>query len=89
MGKAGRKTKNYSPEFKIRVMMHMREHRLSYHETVRKYELGNEQTGGAGLMIQKWERIFREEGAEVLMKERQGAESLRIQMYQGLFGLFH
>ena len=72
MGKTGRKNKNYSPEFKIRVIMDMREHRLSYHETVRKYELGNGQTGGARLMVQRWERIFLEEGAEGLMKERRG-----------------
>ena len=72
MGKTGRKNKNYSPEFKIRVIMDMREHRLSYHETVRKYELGNDQAGGARLMVQRWERIFLEEGAEGLMKERRG-----------------
>ena len=72
MGKTGRKYKNYSPEFKIRVIMDMREHRLSYHETVRKYELGNDQTGGARSMLQRWERIFLEEGAEGLMKERRG-----------------
>ena len=72
MGKTGRKNKKYSPEFKICVIMDMREHRLSYHETVRKYELGNDQTGGARLMIQRWERIFLEEGAEGLMKERRG-----------------
>ena len=72
MGKTGRKNKNYSPEFKIRVIIDMREHHLSYHETVRKYELGNDQAGGARLMVQKWERIFLEEGAEGLMKERRG-----------------
>ncbi len=72
MGKTGRKNKNYSPEFKIRVIMDMREHRLNYHETVRKYELGNDQTGGARAMLQRWERIFLEEGAEGLMKERRG-----------------
>ena len=72
MGKTGRKYKNYSPEFKIRVIMDMREHRLSYHETVRKYELGNDQTGGARSMLQRWERIFLEEGAVGLMKERRG-----------------
>ena len=42
-----RKQKSYSPEFKIRVIMEMREHRWSYSETVQKYELGNDQTGGA------------------------------------------
>lgn len=72
MSKRGQIQKKYLPEFKIRVIMDMREHRLSYHETVRKYELGNDQTGGARLMIQRWERIFLEEGAEGLMKERRG-----------------
>lgn len=72
MGKTGRKNKVYSAEFKIGVIMDMREHHLSYHETVRKYELGNEQTGGARLMLQRWERIYLEEGAEGLMKERRG-----------------
>lgn len=52
--------------------MDMHEHHLSYHETVRKYELGNDQTGGARLMLQRWERIYLEEGAEGLMKERRG-----------------
>ena len=72
MGKTKRKNKNYSPEFKIRVIMDMREHRLNYHETVRKYELGSDKTGGARAMLQRWERIFFEEGAEGLMKERRG-----------------
>ena len=72
MSKKGRKQKRYSAEFKIGVIMDMREHHLSYHETVRKYELGNDQTGGARLMLQRWERIYLEEGAEGLMKERRG-----------------
>lgn len=72
MGKTGRKNKVYSAEFKIGVIMDMREHHLSYHETVRKYELGNDQTGGARLMLQRWERIYLEEGAEGLMRERRG-----------------
>ena len=50
----------------------MREHHLSYHETVRKYKLGNDQSGGARRMLQRWERIFLEEGAGGLMKERRG-----------------
>lgn len=75
MGKTGRKNKVYSAEFKIGVIMDMREHHLSYHETVRKYELGNDQTGGARLMLQRWERIYLEEGAEGLMKERRGRGS--------------
>ena len=72
MGKTGRKNKNYSPEFKISVIMDMREHHLSYHEAVRKYGLGNAQFGGVRAMLQRWERIYLEEGAEGLMKERRG-----------------
>jgi len=37
MGKTGRKNKTYSPEFKISVIMDMREHFLAYGETVRNY----------------------------------------------------
>lgn len=37
MGKTGRKNKKYSPEFKIHVIMDMREHHLGYNETMRKY----------------------------------------------------
>ena len=72
MAKKGQKQKKYSAEFKIGVIMDMREHRLSYHETGRKYELGNDKQGGARLMLQRWERIYWEEGAEGLMKERRG-----------------
>ena len=50
----------------------MREHKLSYSETVRKYNLGNLQFGGVRRMLQRWERVFLEEGAEGLMKERRG-----------------
>ena len=67
-----RQQRKYSAEFKIGVIMDMREHRLSYHETVHKYELGNDKQGGARLMLQRWERIYWEEGAEGLMKERRG-----------------
>lgn len=68
MSKKGQQYKNYSSEFKIGVIMDMREHNLSYSETVRKYDLGKQQNGGARLMLQRWERIFLEEGAEGLMK---------------------
>ena len=37
MGKTGRENKKYSAEFKISVIKDMREHRLGYCETVRKY----------------------------------------------------
>ena len=55
--------------------MDMREHRLSYCETVRKYELGTTQSGAAIGLLQRWERIFLEEGAKGLMKERRGRAS--------------
>ncbi len=72
MGKTGRKNKSYSAEFKIGVIMDMREHRLSYSETVRKYNLGKTETGNAREKLKRWERIYLEEGAEGLMKERRG-----------------
>ena len=72
MGKTERKNKNYSIEFKIRVIMDMREHHLGYCETARKYNIGDPKLGGAVHTIQRWERIFLEEGAEGLMKERRG-----------------
>ena len=74
MGKTGRKNKNYSPEFKISVIMDMREHHLSYHETVRKYWGAEETNNGQSKrdIVQRWERIYLEEGAEGLMKERRG-----------------
>ncbi len=72
MGKTGRKNKNYSPEFKISVIMDMREHHLGYCETARKYDLGDPRKGSSVHMLQRWERTFLEEGAEGLMKERRG-----------------
>ena len=57
---------------KITVVMDMREHRLSYSQIVRKYDLGSVQMGGARPVLERLERIFLEEGAEGLMKERRG-----------------
>ena len=65
MRKKGTKNKVYSTEFKINVIMDMRENHLGYNETERKYDLPHSR-------IQKWERIYLEEGAEGLMKERRG-----------------
>ena len=70
MGKTGRKNKIYSAEFKICVIMDMREHHLGYCETMRKY-FPHLKENGFGF-LKKWERIFLEEGAEGLMKERRG-----------------
>ena len=74
MSKTGRKNKNYSSEFKIHVIMDMREHHLGYRETARKY-FGAKTRSEEDLYkssVQRWERIFLEEGAEGLMKERRG-----------------
>ena len=73
MGKKGQKSKTYSPEFKISVIMDMREHHLGYRETVRKYwDISKGQEENYKNAVQRWERIYIEEGAEGLMKERRG-----------------
>ena len=66
MAKKGQKFKNYSAEHKLNVILDMRERRLGYTETARKYDILDYK------VIQRWERIFLEEGAEGLMKERRG-----------------
>ena len=48
--------------------MDMRENHLGIMETERKYDVKHN-------VISKWERIFLEEGAEGLMKERRGRAS--------------
>lgn len=72
MGKR-RENKRYSTEFKLCVIMDMREHHLGYCETVRKYWDTNQgQEENYKNTVKRWERIFLEEGAEGLMKERRG-----------------
>ena len=71
MGKTGRKNKVYSPEFKINVIMDMREHNLGYNETIRKY-WDDGLVSNHFQQIKLWERLYLEEGAEGLMKERRG-----------------
>ena len=66
MAKKGQEYKNYSAEYKLNVILDMREHRLGYVETARKYDILDYK------VIQRWERIFLEEGAEGLMQERRG-----------------
>ena len=67
------KQKKYSSEFKIRVIMDMREHHLGYRETVRKYwDVRQGEEENYKNIVKRWERIFLEEGAEGLMKERRG-----------------
>ena len=73
MAKKGEKQKRYSAEFKLSVIMDMRENHLSYYETVRKYwDITKGQEQNYHKQVQSWERIYLEEGAEGLMKERRG-----------------
>ena len=51
--------------------MDMREHHLGYCETIRKYWKDEPEVNHLS-KIRLWERIFLEEGAEGLMKERRG-----------------
>ena len=77
MGKTGRENRRYSTEFKMCVIMDMREHKLSYKETVRKYwDISKGQEDNYKNAVKRWERIFLEEGAEGLMKERRGKNNI-------------
>ena len=73
MARKGTIQQKYSAEFKIGVIIDMREHHLSYNETIRKYwDISRGQEHNYQKQIQRWERIYLEEGAEGLMKERRG-----------------
>ena len=73
MLKKRKKQRNYSPEFKKCVIIDMREHHLGYNETVRKYwDITKGQEHNYHKLVQRWERIYLEEGAEGLVKERRG-----------------
>ena len=73
MSKRGTIQQKYSAEFKIGVIMDMREHHMGYRETVRKYwNVSKGQEANYKNAVQRWERIYLEEGAEGLMKERRG-----------------
>lgn len=70
----GTKNKKYSPEFKISVILDMRENRLGQRETIRKYWLTKSRKEESLYVstLKLWERIYLEEGTEGLMKERRG-----------------
>ena len=73
MAKKGQHQRKYSAEFKIGVIMDMREHHLGYCETVRKYwPVTGRNVDNYKNAVKRWEHIFPEEGAEGLMKERRG-----------------
>ncbi len=73
MRKKGTKNKRYSGEFKLSVILDMRNNHLGYSETMRKHFSELESKNFS--FIKKWERIYLEEGAEGLMKERRGRAS--------------
>lgn len=67
----------YSPEFKLSVILDMRENNLGYGEVVRKYwgvdtyrESDNHRS-----QVRLWERIYLQEGAAGFMVERRGRSS--------------
>ena len=59
----------YSGKFKQRVVEDLRKNHLSYGEAMRKYRIAGK------MSIQKWERIYLEEGPEGLCIERRGRGS--------------
>ena len=60
---------SYSGEFKQRVIEDLRKNHLSYSEAMRKYGIDGK------MSIQRWERIYLEEGLEGLSIERRGRGS--------------
>ncbi len=67
----------YSPEFKIAVIMDMRENHMTYSDTVRKYWGVETKTDCSRFRsrLRLWERIYLEEGAAGFMTERRGMKS--------------
>ena len=74
MGRKKKINTKYSPEFKISVIMDMRENHLSYRETTRKYWAGEREDNYMN-RLKAWERIYLEEGAAGFMVERRGRKS--------------
>ena len=60
---------SYSGKFKQTVVEDIRKNHLSYREAMRKYGIGGK------MSIQKWERIYLEEGPQGLSVERRGRGS--------------
>ena len=68
-----RTNKKYSPEFKISVILDMREHHLGYRETVRKhFNIEDGKEVNYYHQVQRWERIYLEEGEAGFYIERRG-----------------
>lgn len=61
--------KRYTPEFKKQVIETMRQEKLSYGETARRFKINSHGT------IEKWERIYLTEGPEGFAVEHRGRKS--------------
>ena len=61
--------KRYTPEFKQLVVETMRKEHISVREAMRRFEINNHG------IIERWERIYLEEGPEGLAIERRGRGS--------------
>ena len=72
MSKKGIKNKKYSPDFKLSVILYMRNNHLSYHETIRKYWGNDVYEQNYIKQVQRWERKYLEEGIAGLEKENRG-----------------
>ena len=70
MAKKGQEFKKYSPEFKLSVILDMRENHLTYTETMCKWLPHVDKRTVS--IIQRWERKYLEEGPEGLMKDNRG-----------------
>lgn len=70
-----RKNRVYSPEFKIGLVEDLRNNNLGIFEAIRKYFDESIKPQNIVKTIKNWERIYLEEGAEGLMKERRGRTS--------------
>ena len=68
--------KRYTPEFKQMVVETMREEHLSVREAMRRFEISDHG------IIERWERIYLEEGAEGLAVERRGRKGGSRAAYQ-------
>lgn len=71
-----RKNRVYSPEFKIGLVEDLRNNNLGLFEAIRKYFDESIKPQNIVKTIKNWERIYLEEGAEGLMKERRGKTSI-------------
>ena len=78
MAKKGQVFKKYSPEFKLSVILDMRESYLGYRETVRKFwnTQNRKEEDLYVFTVKRWERKYLEEGYEGLMKDNRGRLSL-------------